>query len=65
MGSMTWTHIKHMAYGLLIAAGVGALEEADTMSFDWLPGPLAPILGIVIGWALGQLKTLEAKETSQ
>ena len=54
-----------MILGLLIAAGVGALEEADQMSYDWLPGPLAPILAVVIAWGLAQLKILETKEAEK
>jgi len=59
---MTWTHIRHMIYGLLIAGAVGALEQADQMDLGDLPQPLGPVLGILIGWAIGQLKQLEARQ---
>jgi len=62
---LSWTHLRHAIYGLLIAAGVGALEQAEQMDLGGLPGPLTPILGILIGWALGHLRTLEAKEADK
>jgi len=53
------THVRQILVAVAWAAAVGGLDEAATLDWSWLPGPLPAIVALVLAWAIQEAKRRE------